>query len=600
MARFRLILKWVGIVTGSLIGLFVLLIVLVGVFGSDSNEGARSSQVVSPTVTRKSGTTPVPTATPIMVTAGALEREQEANEVYWEDKYLDKHTLITGYISAITEAGSRYDVKLHTDNPWVNIVCKVSSTNKQSVLELATGDAITVYGLITNDGLIDIVVSDCLVNPAKYIQTTEEIQSPVATPVPIASERATPTATPALFDQYQGMEMIAAYLTVHIRTSTGSGSGFLYRLNDTGDFMILTNAHVLQGHSSVEVCWALVQRCVYEKVKEIGAEYFDVAVVEFTQFPERVIDAETLQWFTSWYGKNIAKSEGNDRLKWAKGDVVYAAGYPGGHKIQGKDIISDPIVTEGIIATDGLASYQDAYFIEHGAYGAPGVSGGPLMNSSANVIGINTGGNLLRERLVLAIPMTKVIEWLRTGEEPNLTRLPQRVPTATPGVTSIQHPTQIHTPEAEPWPTQAPKTGSRGNPIPFNSSVSYPDWSVVVTGFVPDANAFVASENAFNDPPDSGYVYILVEVKGTYTGTSVGDMRRDLNYYVVGNSNVIYEPAVLSYDGLQMHPDVLAGGTAAGSVIFIAPSNDVSSLLLIISDRSLRSTDATIGYFSLN
>ena len=93
--------------------------------------------------------------------------------------------------------------------------------------------------------------------------------------------------------------------------------------------------------------------------------------------------------------------------------------------MQGTDIISDPTVTEGIIASDRLASYRNkAHFIEHGANIEPGSSGGPLMNNAANIVGINTGTNLLTEQLELAIPMNSVIEWLETGEEPSFIRTP--------------------------------------------------------------------------------------------------------------------------------------------------------------------------------
>ena len=358
-----------------------------------------------------------------MVTASALEREHEANEVYWEDKYVDKYVLITGSISSITDAGNQYDVKLHTDNLWVNVVCKVHRTYKSSVLELATGETITIYGSVTNDGIIDIVVKDCTVRPPDSSRAKEQNRLSVSTPVLTPH----PTSTPDFFNQYQGMEKIVAALTVYIGTPTGSGSGFLYRIDNSEEFVILTNSHVIQDYSDVEVCWALAQECVYEKVKNRGSENFDVAILDFAQFIEHGLDSETLQWFTSWFESNITGFEEMEDYNWTKGDVVYASGYPGGHKIQGTDIISDPVVTEGIIASDRLASYGNkAYFIEHGANIEPGSSGRSLINNNANILGINTGTNLLREQLELAIPMASVIEWLETGEEPSLTQIPRR------------------------------------------------------------------------------------------------------------------------------------------------------------------------------
>ena len=431
MARVKRILKWAGIVTGSLIGLLILLIVLVGVFGDSSDDQANTptttpasdpqaaitAAIPRPTATQQ------PTPTPIVITAGALERQHEANEVYWEDMYVDKHVLITGTISSITEASSQYDVKLHTGNFWVNVVCKVNRTYKSSILQLATGETITIYGLVTNDGIVDIVVKDCTVRPSDSSRAKEQNPPPVSTSVLTPPQ----TSTPDFLNQYQGTKKTVAALTVYIGTPTGSGSGFLYRTDDSEEFVILTNSHVIQDYSDVEICWALVQKCIYEKVKNKGSENFDVAVLEFVQFIEHGLDSETLQWFTSWFESNIARFEESGAHNWAKGDVVYASGYPGGHKVQETDIISDPVVTEGIIASDRLASYRNkAYFIEHGANIESGSSGGPLMNNAANFIGINTGTNLLTEQLELAIPMDSVIEWLETGEEPSLTQTPRR------------------------------------------------------------------------------------------------------------------------------------------------------------------------------
>ena len=615
----RRILKWVGIVFGCLLGLFVLLIILVAVFsdngGNQSPGTARQipsapSLTTTATPTRHPTPAPRPTPTRIVVTANALEREHEANEVSWESQYVDKYAFITGSISSIRDAGSEFDVDLNTDNSWVNIVCKVGQSNRSSVLELATGETVTVYGLVTNDGIIDIVVKNCTVRSPQSIQAKDREQSSIATPGTTSGQGIVPTpttlhptATPDHFDQYQGAAKNVAAITVYIGTPTGSGSGFLHRIHDSGDFVILTNAHVVQDYSSVEVCWALIQKCVYEQVMNQGSEVFDVTVIEFAQFLEHGLASETFQWFTSWYEKNIAKFEGGSS-QWAKGDIVYASGYPGGHKVQGKDIISDPVVTEGIIATDRLASYRKVYFIEHGANIEPGSSGGPLIGNASNVIGINTGTNLLTEQLELAIPMASVVQWLETGEEPSLTRTPRLLPDSTPEASPApaSDPTPVPTPTATPRPTQAPIVGTRENPIPLGSSVSYPEWNVSVAGFTSNGNELIASSSTYYAPPDSEHVYVLVEVRGTYTGTGVGGMYRDLNYYMVGQSNRIHEikTGLGYYDGLYRHPRVFQGGTVAGSLAFMVPSNEVSSLLLIVADGSLHSRDTTFGYFSLD
>ena len=199
--------------------------------------------------------------------------------------------------------------------------------------------------------------------------------------------------------------------------------------------------------------------------------------------------------------------------------------------------------------------------------------------------------------------MASVIQWLETGEEPSLTRTPRLLPDATPeaSTTPASTPTAVPTQRATPSPFPTAKAGTRENPIPLGSSASYPEWNVSVAGFTPDGNDLISSASSYNDPPDSEHVYVLVEVRGTYTGTGVGEMRHDLNYYLAWQSNRIYEvKAGLFYDGLYKHPRVLEGGAAAGSLAFMVPSNEVSSLLLIVADAGLQGRDTTVGYFSLN
>ncbi len=634
-ANFKKILKWTGIAVGSLVGLLILVIVLTSIFGGDDNDSqtdvsrakatpvSRTAGATSAPATPRPTATRRPTPTPITVTANALERQHEANEVLWEDKYVGKYILITGSISSITEAGAQYNVKLNTDNLWVNIVCKVSSNNRSDILELATGETITVYGLVTSAGIIDIVVKDCTVKAPESVQASGQEQSSTATlastlsPQPTSAPQADPTPDP--FTQYQGAAKKVATLTVYVGTPTGSGSGFLYRLDDSEEFTILTNSHVVQDYSSVEICWALTQRCAYATVKDRGSEDFDLAVIKI---PQTLKHGETFQWFANWFDGNIAELKESGNGSWDKGDVVYASGYPGGHKVQGTDIISDPVVTEGIIAIDALAAYRNAYFIEHGADIEPGSSGGPLMNSASSIIGINTGTNPIAEQLELAIPMASVAEWLATGEEPSLIRTPRLLPEATsetpstppdqnstsdptatshPTPASTPTPTPTSTPTPTPRPTPKPKVGTRGNPIPLGAVTSYPEWEVSVISFTPNANNLIASSSPYNDLPDTGHVYVMVKVRGKYTGTSVGKMRYDLDYYMVGDSNTLYEPRrVATYHVLHEHPDILRNGMATGNLAFMVPSDEVSSLLLVISDGSLRYSDSTVGYFSLD
>ena len=413
ISRLRRILKRVGIVFGCLVGLFVLLIVLASVFsdsGGDQSLGT-ASQVPSASILHP---TIAPTPTPIPVTANALQRQQEANQVYWNEHYEDRFVEVSGVISSITEDGSNYDVKFGTENPFTNVVCKVSSGHRSKVLTLAAGQSIKVQGRVTADGVFDIVVKNCSVVRTEH-NASKESGSNEATD-PASAQAPWPTPPPDNFQQYDGISEIAASLTVYVGGPMSSGSGFLYRLPDSDEFIILTNAHVVEDYATVEVCWPLMQKCAYETVLNVASGDLDAAAVEFRELPENTIPGDDMKWFTDYYETFVSPYSNPSKLSWSKGDVVYAAGYPGGHRAQGLGLISDPVVTTGIIASNPSSSSRGFSFIEHGADIAPGSSGGPLLNSDAVVIGINTATNLLSEQLELATPMDGVINWIKAAE----------------------------------------------------------------------------------------------------------------------------------------------------------------------------------------
>ena len=160
-------LKWAGIGCGGLLGLLILASIIVYItFPRDGAVVVESPDVVvtENTVSETDdGATPIPTPTPIMVSAGELYSAYESNEVAAALKYDGKMALVDGAISSITEAGSKYDIKLVTEETFsfASIVCKVDRSQLNSVLSLSEGQYITVKGRIKGLSIIDIVVENC-------------------------------------------------------------------------------------------------------------------------------------------------------------------------------------------------------------------------------------------------------------------------------------------------------------------------------------------------------------------------------------------------------------------------------------------------------
>ena len=171
--------------------------------------------------------------------------------------------------------------------------------------------------------------------------------------------------------------------------------------------------------------------------------------------------------------------------------------------------------------------------------------------------------------------------------------------TPMPVATSEPQATPVATATSIPEQTTTPAIGDRGNPIPLNQMASYPTWDVSVVSFDENANAAIADENPFNEPPADGQVYVLVRLQGTYTGNDFGSVWLDLDYYLVGDTNVTYEKAwVVTPNSLTDLSDTLTGGSVGGNLAFMVPEQTVGSLLLLVTDDGLRYAD-TIGYFSL-
>ena len=168
------------------------------------------------------------------------------------------------------------------------------------------------------------------------------------------------------------------------------------------------------------------------------------------------------------------------------GDNVVAIGFPLGPELGG-----EPSVTRGIIS----AKREDLGFLQTDASLNPGNSGGPLLNESGCVVGVNTGaivgtgeGQAI-SGINFAIPVNDLRQALRDvpdipvcqeGAAPSLAvaaptptttptpvpPTPEPTPTATPTPTPTPAPTATPTPTPTPTHTPAPTETPTPEPTP--------------------------------------------------------------------------------------------------------------------------------------
>ena len=149
---------------------------------------------------------------------------------------------------------------------------------------------------------------------------------------------------------------------VRISSGAGSGTGFIFETTDSGGAYILTNYHVIEAASRLEVS---VNESTNLQPTVLGYNaYRDLAVLEICC---GTFEALSLQ--------------GSPNVK--PGEEVIAIGYPLG-------IAGGPTVSRGIVSNYRYDESYQAWLIQTDAPINPGNSGRPLLLSNGKVVGINT------------------------------------------------------------------------------------------------------------------------------------------------------------------------------------------------------------------
>jgi tetratricopeptide (TPR) repeat protein/S1-C subfamily serine protease len=165
------------------------------------------------------------------------------------------------------------------------------------------------------------------------------------------------------------VKSVAAKVTVRIRVADGGGSGVL--IGKKGNkYLVLTNAHVMRAPASVTIQTPDGQTHTATRVKDIQTGKFDVALLEFTS--SRAYQLVGLKNFGS---SDIVLNEGRE---------VFAAGFPynsNALKVLGGEVKQLP---QEAFVNGTQIGYVTKANLEQG------MSGGPILDSFGNLIGINS------------------------------------------------------------------------------------------------------------------------------------------------------------------------------------------------------------------
>jgi S1-C subfamily serine protease len=205
---------------------------------------------------------------------------------------------------------------------------------------------------------LDYAPSDRIKNLVQ-IALKHAAKSPPPPPPPPAAD---PVETPSTSRvDKSDIKQFVLKSTVTIETSNGSGSGFVYREGDA--FWLVSNTHVLSGSTAVT---------------NLNIRDIDSKVIPLTGEMKANLDADIAmlrikpEFKTKYFLSSAAEVQ--------TGEKISVAG-----NAQGVGIIS---FLEGKVA--GLGSFHSVPIIESSAKFVPGCSGGPIINSSGDLIAIST------------------------------------------------------------------------------------------------------------------------------------------------------------------------------------------------------------------
>ncbi|MGA0567254.1 DUF4352 domain-containing protein [Rathayibacter sp. KR2-224] len=134
------------------------------------------------------------------------------------------------------------------------------------------------------------------------------------------------------------------------------------------------------------------------------------------------------------------------------------------------------------------------------------------------------------------------------------------------------------------------KVGTRNNPAPIGSQITGGDYSVTVNSVNLNGADAVTQANQFNDQPEAGSTYALINLTVTYSGKDSGDTSLVGVSYVTSKGNVIntFDHLVVPPDPSFSGQELYAGATVTGNIVIQVPVGDDGLLRIrpgVLSDE---------------
>lgn len=142
-------------------------------------------------------------------------------------------------------------------------------------------------------------------------------------------------------------------------------------------------------------------------------------------------------------------------------------------------------------------------------------------------------------------------------------------------------------------PAEDSELGTRDNPYPLGTEISSSDWTVVVNSVDFDADAAIASENQFNESPEDGHTYILVNLTATYTGDDPNGAEPWVSVSYVSPQGNSFRPSdrpVVEPDSFDRIATLFHGASETGNFALHVPAEDVENGVLSVEPEMFADT----------
>lgn len=138
----------------------------------------------------------------------------------------------------------------------------------------------------------------------------------------------------------------------------------------------------------------------------------------------------------------------------------------------------------------------------------------------------------------------------------------------------------------------ATEAGTRENPYPLGTTVSSDEWEVTINSVTLAANDAVMGENQFNEAPEAGNEYILVNATMVYIGTDPdGGLPAFVNIeYVTATGETVEPTFAVAPDELDSMSTLYEGGTVTGNIAMQVPSEGIDTGVLAVRPGMLADT----------